>query len=188
MRSSTPARLVYETILPVGWLTAWMVAMMAVFWALVAGPSWTGGLLVALIVALSLTLRRRFEVDRTTGHIRVLRVASLAPGWSCVALKDLVHGKLGAFRYVQIQLVLRTVRGEYSVSTMKEYHVQLGHPTKLGFGQLASASDEQNAALAGVLTVFALGNRGAARRAAMQLAQDLELPLQEAQPGPPVVM
>ena len=39
----------------------------------------------------------------------------------------------------------------------------------------------------GVFTVFALGNRGTARRAAMQLAQDLELPLQEPPPGPPVV-
>ena len=187
MRSSKPERLVYESILPVAWLIAIMVVMLAGFWAAVTGPSWTGGLIVALILALSFTLRYRFEVDRKTGHMLVAWVASLAPGWPCITLKDLVHGTLGAFRYVQIQPVIRTVRTEYGVSRTKEYHVQLAHPTNLGFGQLASASDEQNAALAGVFTVFALGNRGTARRAAMQLAQDLELPLQEPPPGPPVV-
>ena len=186
MRSSKPERLVYESILPMAWVLAIMVTMMSGIWAVVAGPSWTGGLIVALILALSFTLRYRFEVDRKTGHMLVAWVASLAPGWPCITLKDLVHGTLGAFRYVQIQPVIRTVRTEYGVSRMKEYHVQLAHPTNLGFGQLASASDEQNAALAGLFTVFVVGNRGTARRAAMQLAQDLELPLQEPPPGPPV--
>ncbi len=186
MRSSKPERLVYESILPMAWVLAWMVAMMAVFWAVVAGPSWTGGLIVALILALSFTLRYRFEVDRKTGHMLTAWVASLAPGWPCITLKDLVHGTLSAYRHVQIQLMIRTVPSESGTRRVTEYHVQLVHPTDLGFGQLASASNEQNAALAGVFGVFVVGNRGAARRAAMQLAQDLELPLQEPPPGPPV--
>jgi len=187
MRSSGPERLVYESFLPMAWIIALMVAMPAGLWAAVTGPSWTGGLLVVLLLALSFTLRRRFEVDRTTGQLRVSWVASLAPGWPCITLKDLVHGALRAYRTVQIQPVIRTVRTEYGVSRMTEYHVQLAHPIDLGFGQLASASDEQNAALAGVFGAFTFGNRGTARRAAMQLAQDLELPLQEPPAGPPVM-
>lgn len=187
MRSSKPGRLVYETILPTAWFLAIMVAMLAGIWAGVAGPSWTGGLLVALVLALSFTLRRRFEVDRTTGQLLVSWVASLAPGWPCITFKDLLHGTLSVYRNVQVQPVIRTVRTEGGVSRMTEYHVQLAHPTDLGFGQLASASDEQNAALAGVFGAFAFGNRGTARRAAMQLAQELELPLKDPPPGPPVV-
>ena len=84
MRSSKPERLVYESILPVAWLIAIMVVMLAGFWAAVTGPSWTGGLIVALILALSFTLRYRFEVDRKTGHMLTAWVASLAPGLSLI--------------------------------------------------------------------------------------------------------
>ncbi len=168
------------------WVIAAMVTVWAGIWAGVSGPSWTGGLIVALSLTLSFSLRRRFEVDRTTGHLRVAWVVSLTPGGPCITLKDLVHGALGAYRHVQVQPVIRTVHTQSGTTRMTEYHVQLAGPVTLGFGQLASASDEQNAALAGVFGAFVLGSPETARRAAMQLAKDLELSLQDSPPSPPV--
>lgn len=166
-------RLVYEDITLL-WALCAPLLLPATLSALASGLTWTNGLIIALALVIPFAVRRRVEFDRAYGRVLVAWVLSLSPRGPRLVLRELVHGRLSAYQYVQVVAVKVLVRG----GSVTEHRVRLVGQGSEGVG-LAVASEAQNAALAGVLDVLAMGDRRAALVAAGKLARDLGMPLRD---------
>lgn len=166
-------RLVYEDITLL-WAVCAPLLLPATLFALASGLTWTNGLIIALALVIPFAVRRRVEFDRAYGRVLVAWVLSLSPRGPRLVLRELVHGRLSTYQDVQVVAVKVFVRG----GSVTEHRVRL-----VGQGServaLAVASEAQNAALAGVLDVLAMGDRRAALVAAGKLARDLGMPLRD---------